>query len=65
MNVEEDEAGRLRAFRAKFGRGWDSEVTEDLEEVLLPRVLSEYVWYRMPWHVNSWRRQEILLSRIY
>lgn len=32
MNVEEDEAGRLRAFRAKFGRGWDSEVTEDLEE---------------------------------
>ncbi|KAH7055500.1 hypothetical protein B0J12DRAFT_569144 [Macrophomina phaseolina] len=32
LNVEEDEAGRLRAFRAKFGRGWDSEVTEDAEE---------------------------------
>ena len=22
-NVEQDEAGRLRAFREKFGRGWD------------------------------------------
>ena len=29
-NVEEDEAGRLKAFREKFGRGWDAEeVTED------------------------------------
>jgi len=26
-NVEEDEAGRLRAFREKFGRGWDADVT--------------------------------------
>lgn len=26
-NVEEDEAGRLRAFRKRFGRGWDAEVT--------------------------------------
>ncbi|OMP85882.1 54S ribosomal protein L36, mitochondrial [Diplodia seriata] len=33
MNVEEDEAGRLRAFRARFGRGWDSEVHEDPEQV--------------------------------
>ncbi|KAG2418211.1 hypothetical protein HFD88_001312 [Aspergillus terreus] len=24
MNVEEDEAGRLAAFRAKFGRSWDA-----------------------------------------
>lgn len=24
-NIEEDEAGRLRAFRLKFGRGWDIE----------------------------------------
>jgi hypothetical protein len=24
-NVEEDEAGRLKAFREKFGRGWDVE----------------------------------------
>jgi hypothetical protein len=23
--VEQDEAGRLRAFRARFGRGWDLE----------------------------------------
>ncbi|EOD51259.1 putative 50s ribosomal protein [Neofusicoccum parvum UCRNP2] len=38
MNVEEDEAGRLRAFRAKFGRGWDSEITEDPEEVRAPSL---------------------------
>jgi len=25
MNVEEDEAGKLAAFRAKFGRGWDTD----------------------------------------
>jgi hypothetical protein len=25
MNVEEDEAGRLRRFRARFGRGFDAE----------------------------------------
>ncbi|KAI9849620.1 MAG: hypothetical protein M1837_002745 [Sclerophora amabilis] len=24
-NIEEDEAGRLRAFRERFGRGWDAE----------------------------------------
>ncbi|KAJ5172073.1 hypothetical protein N7492_004666 [Penicillium capsulatum] len=24
MNVEEDEAGRLAAFRGRFGRGWDA-----------------------------------------
>lgn len=28
-NVEEDEAGRLRAFREKFGRGWDAEAVEE------------------------------------
>lgn len=34
-NVEEDEAGRLKAFREKFGRGWDAEeVTEDGAEVV-------------------------------
>ncbi|KAI9829237.1 MAG: hypothetical protein M1819_006417 [Sarea resinae] len=32
LNVEEDEAGRLRAFRAKFGRGWDAESTAAAEE---------------------------------
>ena len=25
LNVEEDEAGRLAAFRAKYGRSWDSD----------------------------------------
>ncbi|KAF1956620.1 hypothetical protein CC80DRAFT_492144 [Byssothecium circinans] len=25
LNVEEDEAGKLKAFRDKFGRGWDAE----------------------------------------
>lgn len=35
LNVEEDEAGRLRAFRAKFGRGWDAEAVESGEEVCL------------------------------
>lgn len=25
LNVEEDEAGKLAAFRAKFGTGWDSD----------------------------------------
>jgi hypothetical protein len=25
LNVEEDEAGRLKGFREKFGRGWDAE----------------------------------------
>jgi predicted secreted protein len=24
LNIEEDEAGRLAAFRSRFGRGWDS-----------------------------------------
>ena len=33
LNVEEDEAGRLRAFRNKFGRGWDAESTNENEEV--------------------------------
>ena len=30
-NVEEDEAGRLRAFRKRFGRGWDAR-SEALDE---------------------------------
>jgi len=25
LNAEDDEAGKLAAFRAKFGRGWDVE----------------------------------------
>jgi len=44
-NVEEDEAGRLRAFREKFGRGWDVESTgeggegmEEREESLIDLI---------------------------
>lgn len=32
-NVEEDEAGRLKAFRDKFGRGWDADTTGQEEVV--------------------------------
>ncbi|KAI5808770.1 hypothetical protein DFH27DRAFT_650047 [Peziza echinospora] len=32
MDVEEDEAGRLRAFRERFGRGWDTAGGEEEEE---------------------------------
>jgi hypothetical protein len=31
--VEEDEAGRLKRFRGRFGRGWDAEVVTSAEEV--------------------------------
>jgi hypothetical protein len=31
-DVEEDEAGRLRAFRARFGRGWDVDGAEESAE---------------------------------
>ncbi len=33
LNVEEDEAGRLRAFRARFGRGWDADNPANENEV--------------------------------
>ncbi|OIW29477.1 hypothetical protein CONLIGDRAFT_631559 [Coniochaeta ligniaria NRRL 30616] len=32
-NVEVDEAGKLAAFRARFGRSWDVDVAESKEEV--------------------------------
>jgi hypothetical protein len=32
LNVEADEAGRLRAFRARFGRGWDARTEADAVE---------------------------------
>ncbi|KAF2682041.1 hypothetical protein K458DRAFT_478933 [Lentithecium fluviatile CBS 122367] len=32
LNIEEDEAGKLRAFREKFGRGWDAEGTGKEED---------------------------------
>ena len=35
LNVEEDEAGRLKRFRGRFGRGWDAEALSGAEEVSL------------------------------
>ncbi|KAI6709552.1 hypothetical protein JHW43_007917 [Diplocarpon mali] len=32
-NVEQDDAGRLKAFRKKFGRGWDAESVDSDEDV--------------------------------
>ncbi|KAL8781575.1 MAG: hypothetical protein Q9213_005961 [Squamulea squamosa] len=32
LNVEADEAGRLRAFRERFGRGWDAETMTRRDE---------------------------------
>lgn len=31
--MEADEAGKLRAFRAKFGRGWDASRTEEVQDL--------------------------------
>ncbi len=31
--MEKDEAGRLKAFRNKFGRGWDQEGAEESDAV--------------------------------
>lgn len=33
LNIEEDEAGRLKRFRGRFGRGWDAETVAAGEEV--------------------------------
>jgi len=32
LNFEADEAGRLKAFREKFGRGWDARTIVNEEE---------------------------------
>ncbi|KAL8851575.1 MAG: hypothetical protein Q9221_003507 [Calogaya cf. arnoldii] len=32
LNVEADEAGRLRAFRERFGRGWDAQTMTTRDE---------------------------------
>ncbi|GAB7357479.1 hypothetical protein MBLNU459_g0016t1 [Dothideomycetes sp. NU459] len=32
LNIEEDEAGRLKRFRGRFGRGWDAEALAGAEE---------------------------------
>jgi hypothetical protein len=56
LNVEEDEAGRLRAFRDRFGRGWDATTTapgdaggekgresaEDMQEESLLDLISRF-----------------------
>lgn len=53
MNVEDDEAGRLRAFRERFGRSWDAVPTaaekeakeaktaEDEEQARIDREIQE------------------------
>lgn len=33
MNVEEDEAGRLAAFRSKYGRSWDAKNTVSTDDL--------------------------------
>lgn len=33
LNIEEDEAGRLKRFRGRFGRGWDAEAVTVDEDV--------------------------------
>jgi hypothetical protein len=33
LNIEEDDAGKLKAFRSKFGRGWDGETEQEAIEV--------------------------------
>jgi hypothetical protein len=32
QNIEEDDAGRLKSFRRKYGRGWDVEASEGSSE---------------------------------
>ena len=32
LNIEADEAGKLRAFREKFGRGWDASRMREKDE---------------------------------
>lgn len=42
-NLEEDEAGRLKAFREKFGRGWDADAEEEgVEEESLMDLISGF-----------------------
>ncbi|KAJ5679562.1 hypothetical protein N7462_007806 [Penicillium macrosclerotiorum] len=37
MNVEEDEAGRLAAFRARFGRSWDANAPAEAASATEPQ----------------------------
>lgn len=43
-NIEEDEAGRLRRFRNRFGRGFDAEAAEGEEEVRVILSLAHMTW---------------------
>ncbi|PLB55272.1 hypothetical protein P170DRAFT_432808 [Aspergillus steynii IBT 23096] len=41
MNVEDDEAGRLAAFRARFGRSWDANTPVEGEELSKEEAAAE------------------------
>lgn len=55
QNIEEDDAGKLRSFRSKFGRGWDGETEQEgvdavslstlwgIEGVLGSRALANWI----------------------
>jgi hypothetical protein len=45
LNIEEDEAGKLRSFRQKFGRGWDAEAVEYGEEVCAAFRKVDWCWF--------------------
>lgn len=47
LNVEEDEAGRLAAFRAKFGRSWDANTPAE-ETAAAASATAEAVDARQP-----------------
>lgn len=56
LNIEEDEAGRLRKFRARFGRGFDSEAAEEGEKVC---SLNDSCWneiIELSMDANGWYR---------
>lgn len=58
LNVEEDEAGRLKRFRGRFGRGWDAEAAASSEEVrscLLFRIYDGF-WSLTYILGERWRR---------
>ena len=41
LNMETDEAGKLRAFREKFGRGWDASKAKESDEILAGEAVGE------------------------
>lgn len=45
LNIEEDEAGRLKRFRGRFGRGWDAEALNTGEEVDVTVAMVHYRHY--------------------